>query len=222
MALRQDAVFTMSQVQGVPAAQAPERCREHGCPNLPSITCAYVDSRGRACETQWCSRHVRRIGDHHFCRRHAGTVAALGAKANDPRALPPVNHRGASLVNWICTEGHDILLSAVNSTLREGEVVFEDRTVNVVRNEEGIRQWERGWRIGDRTGISCKITLCVDERDDATVFLKINSQILAQGVPPWITRRRQGETVAPAVDLEDRRQFYGFLQRFIAESLTRR
>ena len=64
-----------------------------------------------------------------------------------------------------------------------------------LRGKDGERVWERGWRIGDRTGISTKVLVCVGESDDAIVYLRVNDEILAQGIPPWITRRRQGETV---------------------------
>ena len=221
MAIEPGAVFTMSSMNAAQETQ-PAGCKERNCGSPAAVQCAYVDSRGKVCGTLWCARHSRRVGEGHYCRRHASTVAALGAKANDPRALPPVGHRGASLVNWICTEGHDSLNSAVTRGARPGEVVFEDRTVNVVRTAAGGRQWERGWRLGDRNGITSKVVVCVDEDDDATVYLKFNTAILAQGVPPWITRRRQGQNVPAAIDAEDRRQFYGFLEQFILKALNER
>lgn len=221
MAIDTGPVFTMSAMSASPAPLA-DHCQERNCAAAPAVHCAYVDSRGKICGTSWCSRHARRIGEGHYCRRHASTVAALGAKSNDPRALPPVGHRGASLVNWICTEGHDALSGAVTKGAQPGEVVFEDRTVNVVRTAAGSRQWERGWRLGDRNGITTKVVVAVDEGDDATVYLKLNAQVLAQGVPPWITRRRQGQVVPAAIDAEDRRQFYSFLERFIVDALSAR
>ena len=114
-------------------------------------------------------------------------MAALGGKSKDPRALPAVDHRGASLVNWICTEGHSALQGAVASALRPGEVIFEDRTVNVVRQSDGSRRWERGWRIGDRTGLTSKVLVCVEESDDALVLLAIDDQgsAGASASPSW-------------------------------------
>jgi len=209
-------------------ARIPERatitagCRERGCTAPASAKCAYVDGRGRSCETAWCHRHLHTIGAEAYCRRHAGTVAALGGKANDPRALPAVDHRGASLVNWICIEGHSALHGAVASALRPGEVIFEDRTVNVVRQSDGSRRWERGWRIGDRTGIICKVMICIDEQSDSLVSLRVNDTALAQGAPPWITRRQLGQRVVPEVDAADRRQFYGFLVGYISRALAAR
>jgi hypothetical protein len=209
-------------------ARVPERatvtagCRERGCTAPTSAKCAYVDGRGRSCDTTWCHRHLHKIGAEGYCRRHASTVAALGGKAKDPRALPAVDHRGASLVNWICIEGYSALHGAVASALKTGEVTFEDRTVNVVRQSDGSRRWERGWRIGDRSGLKSKVLLCVDESDDALVLLAVDDRVIAVAVPPWITRRRANQAVTPALDASDRTQFYGFLFGHIQSALALR
>ena len=218
------AVFTLVEIQPVELRGPPplQECRERGCTAPGLVECAYADSVGRPCGTQWCSHHARRIGMLRYCRRHASTVTALGSKASNPRLLPPVDHRGASLVSWICTEGFPTLNQAVVSGVREGEVIFEDRAVNVVHPEGAGRRWERGWRIGDRTGITCKVMICVDEQNDALVSLKVNDTALAQGVPPWITRRRLGQRVPPEIDAADRRQFYSFLVGFIGRALAGR
>jgi hypothetical protein len=209
-------------------ARVPERamattgCRERGCTAPALAKCAYVDGRGRSCETAWCHRHLREIGAEGYCRRHASTVAALGGKAKDPRALPAVDHRGASLVNWICIEGHSALQGVVTSALKAGEVIFEDRTVNVVRQSDGSRRWERGWRIGDRSGLKSKVLVCVEESDDALVLLAIDDQVVAVAVPPWITRRRAHQAISGTLDANDRSQFYGFLCGHIQSSLALR
>ena len=197
-------------------------CRESGCSSPATVRCTYVDSRGRACGTSWCARHSSTVGDGRYCRRHASTVSALSGRALDPRALPPVDHRGASLVSWICTEGFSTLHAAVVSGLRPGEIVFDDRTVNVVRFEDGRRRWERGWRIGDRSGIVCRAIVCVYESDDALVSLEIGESAVAVGVPPWVTRRRMGQEVVPEVDAADRAKFYRFLDRHIRRALAAR
>jgi hypothetical protein len=203
------------------AAVAPT-CRTRGCAVPGSLECAYVDSRGRPCGTRWCSRHLQRVGAAGYCRRHASTVAALGGKADDPRALPAVDYRGASLVSWICAEGHARLHDAVVSGLRPGEVVFPERAVNVARVADGKRRWKQGWRIGDRSGITGKVLIGVDESDDSLVFLQVDERVVAAGVPPWVTRRRAHQRVSPEVDEADRAQFYGFLVEQISTALASR
>src|SRR3984893_15022322 len=107
MAVHEGSVFTLTEAFGVAhKVEVPHVCRERNCTSEPSLQCTYIDSRGHLCGTWWCAQHLRRIGEGTYCRRHASTVSALGTKANDPRALPPVHHRGPSLVNWIWTEGY--------------------------------------------------------------------------------------------------------------------
>jgi hypothetical protein len=110
----------------------------------------------------------------------------------------------------------------VTSALKAGEVIFEDRTVNVVRQSDGSRRWERGWRIGDRSGLKSKVLVCVEESDDALVLLAIDDQVVAVAVPPWITRRRAHQAVSGTLDANDRSQFYGFLCGHIQSSLALR
>jgi len=96
-------VLNPTTAESIVEAQGPARtgavvtacCRERGCEVPGFIACAYIDGRGRSCETRWCSHHAHKVGAKSYCRRHASTVAALGGKANDPRALPVVDHRGS-------------------------------------------------------------------------------------------------------------------------------
>ena len=205
-------------------AAAPSRstatCWEGGCSAPGFVRCDYVDGEGQPCRTRWCAGHSVAVGERRYCRRHATTVVALGAKAGDPRALPAVGHRGASLVSWVFTEGHAALSAAVGANLRAGEVVFEDRAVNVSRTADGSRRWEQGWRIGDRTGLVRKVTLRVDEGDDALLSLVHGDRVVARGVPPWITRRRRGESAPGATDASDRQRFYAFLAGFVRDALS--
>lgn len=195
-------------------------CRERDCASAGFVRCDYVDGEGRPCGTRWCADHSLQVGDRRYCRRHAATVAALGVKAGDPRALPPVGHRGASLVSWVFTEGHAALAAAVTASLHDGEVVFEDRAVNVSRTADGSRRWEQGWRIGDRSGLVRKVALRVDECDDAMLSVVGGDRVIARGVPPWITRRRRGDPVPAATDAADRRRFYAFMAGFVRQALA--
>jgi hypothetical protein len=222
MAVSNLTMVSVMEARSAERATATGGCRERGCTAPASAKCAYVDGRGRSCETAWCHPHLHKIGEEAYCRRHAGTVAALAGRAKDPRALPAVDHRGASLVNWIWMEGHPVLQEGVACRLRPGEVIFEDRTVNVVRQSDGTRRWERGWRIGDRGGLTSKVLICVDECNDSLVLLVVDDNVAAVAVPPWITRRRTNRAVTPALDAHDRSQFYGFLCGHIRTALALR
>jgi len=198
----------------------PATCRDGACTAAASVLCGYVDGHGRACGTRWCSRHSQKVGEEWYCRRHANTILALGGKGANPRTLPPVDHRGAALVSWVFTEGYPILNHAVVSSLKPGEVVFEDHSVNVSQGRDGARRWERGWRIGDREGVVGKVTLRVEESDDALVSLVSGDRVVAVGIPPWIARRRENQEATPAEDAEDRRHFYAFLEGFVRQAVS--
>lgn len=208
--------------EGPGAAGGPVRCRERGCEAPAVATCAYVDGRGRACATHWCLQHLRPVGRGQYCRRHASTMAALGTKAADPRVLPPVDHRGASLVSWVFQEGYATLNAAVLAAVGRDEVVFEDHDVNVSRSAQGGRRWERGWRIGNSRGLLHRVVLRVDELDDATVLLVVDDRVMAKGVPPWIGRRRRGDPAPSEGEAGDRHHFYEFLERFLSQGLAAR
>jgi hypothetical protein len=62
----------------------------------------------------------------------------------------------------------------------------------------------------------------VDESDDSLVLLAVDDKVVAVAVPPWITRRRAGQAVTPALDTSDRSQFYGFLFGHIQSALAHR
>jgi hypothetical protein len=222
MAVSNLTMVSVMEARFAERAAATAGCQERGCTAPSSAKCAYVDGHGRSCHTAWCHRHLHQVGEEAYCRRHASTVVALGGKASDPRALPAVDHRGASLVSWICIEGHSVLHVGVASGLRPGEVIFEDRTVNVVRQSDGSRRWERGWRIGNRGGLTSKVLVCVEEGDDSLVMLAIDDKVVAVAVPPWISRRRANQAVPSALDASDRSQFYGFLDGHIRGALALR
>ena len=206
----------------VASATVAAACQEAACSAPGSLRCGYVDSGGRSCTTRWCHRHLRTVGGIGYCRRHASTVEALGGRGGDPRALPPVDHRGASLVNWIWSEGLPGLHAAVASGTRPDEIVFDDRAVSVVRLGDGRRRWERGWRIGDRDGLTGRVLICVDETDDARISVQVDDTVMAVGVPPWVARRRAGREVTPDVDAAERAHFYGFLIDQVRRALALR
>ncbi|HXZ98877.1 MAG TPA: hypothetical protein VEK76_00860 [Candidatus Binatia bacterium] len=222
MALADVMLMALAGTSGAGGLEEEERtaCREKGCASTALVQCAYVDGLGRACATRWCNRHSKLVGGSRYCRRHASTVTALGPKADDPRALPEVGHRGASLVSWVYDEGFSTLNPAVQASLRPGEMVFEDRSVNVVRGGDGSRRWERGWRIGDRRGGIRKLVLRVDESDDTTVSLVAGDVVLAKGVPPWISKRGLEASIPEEMDLADRQHFYAFLESFVRRALA--
>jgi hypothetical protein len=210
---------------GDPVAPLPRvrpvvtRCGEPGCDQEPVDPCAYVDSRGTACGTHWCAAHGVDVGRHRYCRRHAGTMVALGSKANNPRALPDVGHRGASLVRWVYRDLDVALGRLLETVSRPNEQVLRDTEVGVGSLDAGGRYWEMAWKLASPAGIRLRIALRVEESDDSMLLVRVGDEVLASGTPPWIEARRLGRQVTPAEDQEQRRNFYTFLEEFLTEAI---
>lgn len=195
------------------------RCGEPGCMAEIVEACEYVDSRGRACRTHWCSKHGSDVAGHRYCRRHAGTIAALGSKANNPRALPDVGHRGASLVRWVYRDLDPAMTRLLGTVSRPTEHVLRDTEVAVGRDAKGARYWEMTWKLASHSGVRMRIALRVEEKDDAMVHVRVGEEVLASGMPPWIEARRQGRQLTEEEDREQRVQFYTFLEEYLTEAI---
>jgi hypothetical protein len=195
------------------------RCGEPGCDGERVEACGYVDSRANSCGTHWCREHGTEVGGHRYCRRHAGTIAALGSKANNPRALPDVGHRGASLVRWVYRDLDAALTALLEGESRGGEHLLRDTEVAVGRAEDGSRHWEMSWKLASQSGIRLRISLMVEEKDDSVVLVRLGDEVLASGTPPWIEARRLGRQVSEDEDREQRRSFYAFLEEYLTEAI---
>lgn len=195
------------------------RCNQPGCTGQPLEVCAYVDSRGRACRTHWCPEHGASVGGSRYCRRHAGTIGALGSKANNPRALPDVGHRGASLVRWLYRDLDPTLTKLLESVSSESDHLLRDSEVAVARNDAGARQWEMSWKLASPAGIRRRIALIVEEGDDSIVLVSLDNNVVASGTPPWIEARRRGQALSAEADAQQRREFYAFIVDFLAEAM---
>ena len=195
------------------------QCSEPGCEAAPLEACAYVDSHGRSCGTSWCSAHGTTVGGRRYCRRHAGTMGALGSKANNPRALPDVGHRGASLVRWMYRDLDPTFAALLEGVSRPTDHLLRDNEVAVTRGPDGSRRWEMGWKLASPAGIRTRISLMVEEDDDAVVHVRLGDEVVASGTPPWIEARRRGEHLSDQADAEQRREFYAFIGEFLAEAL---
>lgn len=56
--------------------------------------------------------------------------------------------------------------------------------------------------------------------DDALIRIIVGSEMVADGIPPWIARRRMGEDVDVAIDVALRQLFYQYLQDSIARAVA--
>lgn len=202
------------------AAASGLACGVPGCPNKTGQQCGYRDRRGRMCQAVFCPDHGATLYGTAYCRRHAGTVRAIGELARDPNGRPDVNDRTPSLVNWIARDLDQHIRRLLAETARDGEQVVADESVRLSRDGSRNLRWERSWRLVESTGLVLKITVHVSEENDALVRINVGSEMVADGIPPWIARRRMGEEVDVAIDLAQRKLFYTYLEESIASAVA--
>ena len=94
---------TAPTVARFPVTEGDLPCRARGCANHNGVLCHYIDRRGRRCDTAWCPNHWATVGGIVYCRRHAGTIAAIGY-FDHPAGMPDVDNRAPSLVNWVARD----------------------------------------------------------------------------------------------------------------------
>ena len=197
-------------------------CMEAGCANQTALTCRYRDRRGHECTGAFCPDHWAAVGGVIYCRRHAGTVTALG-HALEQGGLPDLDNRGPSLVNWIANEVSDRIAQTLTAAATPTESVVTEPNVTVVYDQNRNRRWERSWKLIETTGVTLKVSMQVAEEDDddAMIDVRVGSNVIARGVPPWIARRRAGQTVDAGVDAEQRELFRRFFLDHIAAEVAR-
>jgi hypothetical protein len=208
-------------VNGVVAAPAARPCSLRGCTNTNAQLCAYRDRRGRQCTATFCPAHSVSFSGTSYCRRHAGTVQAIGELSRDPNGFPDLNDRAPSLVNWIARDLDQSIRRLLGRAARGGESVIVDESVRLAHDPARKARWERSWRIVEHTGLVLKVTVHVSEDNDALVHVRVGTEMVADGVPPWIARRREGQEVEAAIDVSQRQLFYRFLEENISAAVLR-
>lgn len=191
-------------------------CQERGCANYTAVACAYRDRRSRTCRATFCPEHSAVVDGVRYCRRHAGTMRALGSRGHVRGGLPDVDNRGPSLVNFVAAELDRVVIPLLETVARSEERVLGDEEVTMAFDPERNPRWERSWKLVEATGVVIKVTVFVDDRVDSEVNVRVGTDVVAQAVPPWIHHRMRGESVSPTVDQSERQLFY----RYLEESIT--
>jgi len=201
-----------------PATEGDLACRARGCANHNGVLCHYVDRRGRRCDTAWCPNHWATVGGIVYCRRHAGTIAAIGY-FDHPSGMPDVDNRAPSLVNWVGRDLDAFVAATLVQSATQGETFVREPVVSTHADRSGGRRYERGWKLVDHTGLRLVVAVFVVEGDETTIRVRVGSGVVAEGVPPWIERHRRGIEVTEETDRGQRALFYAFLQKHIVAAV---
>jgi hypothetical protein len=204
-----------------PVAISTMACSMRRCTNTTAQPCAYRDRRERSCQTAFCKAHSVSVGGATYCRRHAGTVQAIGELAKNPSGLPDISDRGPGLINWIARDLDKDIRTLLARTVRPGESVIVDEAVRLKHDHWRQARWERSWRIVEHTGPVLAVTVHMSEDDDSRVHVRVGAEMVADSVPPWISRRTQGVEVEAAIDISQRQLFYQLLEENISAAIIR-
>ncbi len=201
-----------------PATEGNLPCRARGCPNQNGVLCHYIDRRGRRCGTAWCPHHWATVGGIVYCRRHAGTIAAIGY-FDHPAGMPDVDNRAPSLVNWVARDLDAFVAATLVQCATPGETFVREPVVSTHADRSGGRRYERGWKLVDHTGLRLVVGVYVLESEETTIRVRVGSGVVAEGVPPWVERHRRGIQVSEETDRSQRALFYAFLQKHIVAAV---
>src|SRR5215472_8375142 len=114
------------RLHAVPPPPSGLRCHVKGCTSTDAITCGYRDRRGRACRASFCAEHVVVVDDVSYCRRHGGTMRALGSRGASRLGLPDIDNRGPSLVQHVAAQLEEPVIELLRSVAQPGEQVIEE------------------------------------------------------------------------------------------------
>ena len=207
-----------SGVARFPTTEGDLPCGARGCPNHSGVLCHYIDRRGRRCDTAWCPNHWATVGGIVYCRRHAGTIAAIGY-FDHPAGMPDVDNRAPSLVNWVARDLDAFVAATLVQSATQGETFVREPVVSTHADRSGGRRYERGWKLVDHTGLRLVVAVYVVEGDDITIRVRVGSGVVAEGIPPWVERHRRGIEVPEETDRAQRSLFYAFLQKHIVAAV---
>jgi hypothetical protein len=203
------------------AAALPMPCSMRRCTREDARPCAYHDRRQQSCPTAFCPAHSVSVGGVTYCRRHAGTMQAIGELAKNPSALPDVADRGPALINYIARDLDKAIRTLLARTARPGESLIVDDAVRLAHDHQRHARWERSWRIVEHTGPVLAVTLALLEDEQSRVYVRVGAQMVADSIPPWIARRSQGVEVEAAIDISQRQMFYQLLEENISAAVIR-
>jgi hypothetical protein len=197
-----------------------ERCIERGCAQRVAIRCGYEDRRQRVCGTTWCIRHGAMFNDSAYCRRHAGTVAAL-SNGFYQLALPDLDNRAPSLVGWMSEELDEQIRAALLGSARSGDTTLVADPVRLVSSPFGAsRCWTRAWKLVDHLGVVRQVSIEVEEESQDVVGLRVDNDLIGRSMPPWI-ERRQDAALSAGDDAASRNAFSVALARSVHAFLGR-
>jgi hypothetical protein len=206
-----DRVWKLRQAWRRPSGRV--RCTEQGCTQPVAIRCTYADRRQHVCGTTWCIRHGAMFHDDAYCRRHAGTVAAL-SNGFYQLALPDLENRAPSLVGWMSGELDGPIRAALQAAAPDANATVVADPVRLISSGTALpRCWGRAWKLVDHLGVVHQVSIEVEEDAQDVVGVRIDNDLIGRSMPPWIESRDEDAASRRAFNLALARSVEAFLSR---------
>jgi hypothetical protein len=206
-----DRVWKLRQAWRRPSGRV--RCTEQGCSQPVAIRCTYADRRQHVCGTTWCIRHGAMFHDDAYCRRHAGTVAAL-SNGFYQLALPDLENRAPSLVGWMSGELDEPIRAALQAAAPDANATVVADPVRLITAGTALpRCWGRAWKLVDHLGVVHQVSIEVEEDAQDVVGVRIDNDLIGRSMPPWIESRDDDSASRRAFNLALARSVEAFLSR---------
>jgi hypothetical protein len=177
----------LGDIASVPAESRPGtlKCSGIGCSNHTGLTCAYVDRRGRHCKTAWCPAHRQVYGDEVYCALHASTMAGIDSEYGQS-VHPDLENRLPAIVNWVTRNAEDDIVATMASIARgRNEVLVSDPVRMVLHTVGRIKTWERSWKSCSTLGVTCRVSISIEEKNPDELEVRVNSRVVARVPTPW-------------------------------------
>lgn len=161
------------------------KCSGIGCANKNVLGCSYVDRRGRNCKTMWCAAHRHVYGGKVYCALHGSTMAGIDSEYGEA-VHPDLENRLPAIVNWVSRNAEDDIVATMASIARgRGELLVSDPVRMVLHTVGRIKTWERAWKSCSTLGVSCRVSISIEEKDPDELEVRVNSRVVARVPTPW-------------------------------------
>jgi len=164
-------------------------CHAEAAPTTTACS-ATTSTGGAGAATPPVPHHWATVGGIVYCRRHAGTIAAIGY-FDHPSGCP--TSTTAPLAGQLGgTRSRRLRGRDAGAERHAGETFVREPVVSTHADRSGGRRYERGWKLVDHTGLRLVVAVFVVEGEETTIRVRVGSGVVAEGVPPWIERHRRG------------------------------
>jgi hypothetical protein len=117
---------------------------------------------------------------------------------------PDLENRLPAIVNWVSRNAEDDIVATMASIARgRGEVLVSDPVRMVLHTVGRIKTWERAWKSCSTLGVTCRVSISIEEKNADELEVRVNSRVVARVTTPW---ELAAGTSAPDLDAKVFRQ----------------